>query len=161
RSHLPLFGPELSSSLLATRPVDWAVRDARVPSIKIRTTQHQACDYLEPRRGILLADQQRLGKTLTAILAHDPARGPLVVVGPLPSRGVLLGWLRRVYPETPIAALTGRKIDGSELKKPIIFVHYDVVHKWQALMKIGTLVLDEAHALTNKDARRSKACGVL
>jgi len=85
-----------------------------------------------------------------------------VVVAPLSARGVWLGWIKRVFPGVPVVALVGKKIDSQiKAQGPIVFVHYDIVHKWQALVKIGTLVLDEAHALVNKDTKRSKAVAVL
>ena len=99
--------------------------------------------------------------TVTCLMAHDPARGPLVIVAPLAARAVWLGWIRRVFPGVPISALTGKTIDPQALKHPIIFIHYDIVNRWQALVKIGTLVLDEAHALVNKDSKRSRAVALL
>jgi SWI/SNF-related matrix-associated actin-dependent regulator 1 of chromatin subfamily A len=103
----------------------------------------------------------RTGKTIIGAMAHDPKRGPLVVVAPLSTRAVWLGWLKRIYPGTPIAVCAGRKIDKDLLKYPIIFIHWDLIKSWQVLMPIGTLVLDEAQAITNKDTRRSMAAGLL
>jgi len=97
--------------------------------------------------------------TLTAIMCHDPARGPFVVVAPLSTRGVWLGWLKRVFPEHAdnIGVLRGRKFDPELVKKPIVFAHYDIIAQWMNATKIGTLVFDEAHVLTNRTAKRSLA----
>lgn len=142
---------------------DWAARTARFEAlgIKPRTTQHQAIDFIEQRPGILLADDMRVGKTLSCVGSHDPTTGPLVIVGPLSSRAVWLGWCKRVFPGVPIGVVTSRKFDDSVMSRPIVFGHYDVIHKWQSLRKIGTLVFDEAHALSNPDAKRTMAAGVL
>lgn len=141
----------------------WEARDrnAAFCGIKLRTTQHQAIDFISQRRGTLLGDDMRVGKTLSAVWSHRPSDGPLVVVAPLPTRAVWLGWIRRVFPELEIGVITGKKYDAEILKRPIVFGHYDIIHKWQAVFPIGTLVLDEAHQLSNPNARRTLAAGLL
>ena len=162
RSHLPLVNTtEALVAIAPTSHFDWEVRDRRIAPYKLRTTQQQALDFIAPRRGVLLGDDMRLGKTLACIMAHDPARGPLVIVGPLSTRAVWLGWLRKVFPDVPVAVLTGKKFDPAKLKFPIIWGHYEIITQWQALFRIGTLVLDEAHALINRKAKRSFATALL
>ncbi len=99
--------------------------------------------------------------TLASLMCHDPARGPCVVVAPKSTRAVWLGWMRRLWPETPIGVAIGKKLDKSIIEKHLIFIHYEIAAQWQALFKIGTLILDEAHYLTNKDSKRSRACVLL
>jgi SNF2 domain-containing protein/helicase-like protein len=168
RSMLALLETPEASQFLLSRGCDssvWASRDAWTERLgfKLRTTQQQAIDFLSTRRGGLLGDEQRLGKTLSAIMCHVGVRGPLWIIAPLSTRAVWLGWLKRVFPQHAdnIGLVTGRKFDPAILKKPIVFGHYDVIHHWQGCHKIGTLILDEAHLLTNKDARRSEAAALL
>lgn len=164
RNHLPLLQhPEAIKICTERQAGDWVARDRKTEALgfKLRTTQQQAIDFIEPRRGTLLGDDMRLGKTLTAIMSHDPARGPLVVVAPLSTRGVWLGWIRRVFPETPIGICIGRKIDREKLGQPIVFIHYDLIKDWQTAMPIGTLVLDEGQAIVRRDTKRTMAAAVL
>jgi hypothetical protein len=99
--------------------------------------------------------------TGSCVGAHDPARGPLVVVGPLPSRAVWLGWFKRLFPGVPVGVAIGRSFDTQVMHQPIVFAHYDVIQHWRAMFKIGTLVFDEAHALSNPRAKRTEAAVVL
>lgn len=163
RSHLPIIPTDEAIRLLhkhENRPETWAARDVRTKALgfTLRTTQQQAIDFIQQRRGTLLGDDLRLGKTLSAIMSHDPTDGPFVVVAPLLARGVWLGWLKRVFPDAAVGVLTGRKFDRSLVEgKDVIFVHYDIIKNWQVGMTIGTLVFDEAHALTNHKSLRSSA----
>jgi SWI/SNF-related matrix-associated actin-dependent regulator of chromatin subfamily A-like protein 1 len=164
RSHLPLLNA--ASALHYLTRVDgsgWSARDERTKALgfKLRTTQHQAIDFITARRGTLLADEQRLGKTLTCLMSHDPSSGPLVIVAPLSTRAVWLGWIRRLFQGIKPSVLVGKKIDPTKLKAPIVFVHYDIVHQWQAVMPVGTFVMDEAHLLANQKSRRSKGSALL
>lgn len=166
RSHLPLIEhPAASQELLrlASYTVDWEARNRRTAPLgfMLRTTQHQGIDFITNRAGTLLGDEMRLGKTLTAIMSHDPARGPLVVIAPLIARGVWLAWLRRVFPGVPIGIMTGKTFDPAKVSQPIVFGHYDILPQWQAVIKIGTLVFDEGHALVNPKALRTKAAYIL
>lgn len=162
RSHLPLLetGGQFRGALAKEA---WSARDEKYAKlgIELRTTQHQAADFIEPRRGALLADEMRLGKTLSCLISHDPVRGPLVIVAPKSARAVWLGWMRRLWPGEPIGIAIGTKLEKHVLEKKLIFIHYEIAAKWQAIFKIGTLVFDEAHAITNPQAKRSVACALL
>ena len=167
RSHLPLLTtPEALALLTHVEPSDWDVRTrwAQERGFTPRVTQHQAIDFIAARRGTLLADEMRLGKTPTCVMSHDPDRGPLVVVAPLSTRAVWLAWMKRCFPELPIGVLTGtskHKIEPERLRQPLVFCHYDIVKHWQSTMRIGTLVFDEAHQLCNPKSDRSKAAVLL
>lgn len=141
----------------------WGDRDRITEPLgfKLKVTQHQAVDFIRARRGTLLGDEQRVGKTLAAAFSHDPASGKLVVIAPLIAREVWLSWLRRIWPDTPIGVMTGRTFDPVEARKPIVFGHYDVLYSWQSGDHIGTLVLDEVHWLANRNARRTRAATLL
>lgn len=162
RTHLPLLtAPEALALLSEVKAGDWAARDrwAADRGFQFRTTQHQSIDFMSLRRGTLLALDMRVGKTAAAVGAHDPARGPLVVVAPLSTRGVWLSWMKRCFPDLPIGVLTGKKkLEKERMQQPIVFCHYDIMKYWQTVMRIGTLVLDEAHLIVNRNADRAKAC---
>lgn len=171
QTHLPLLDPALAEGYRAsnTQSSDvWAARDAWCAErgFKPRTTQHQGVDFARDRRGVLLCDEMRIGKTLTALLMDAEWRqrhqgstpyGPLVIIAPLATRAVWLGWARRLYPDLDIGVITGKTYQQETLRKPIVFGHYDVIHKWLAVFDVGTMILDEIQSLTNPDALRTKA----
>lgn len=97
-------------------------------------------------------------------MCHDPASGPLLVVAPLATRSVWLGWMKKRWPEIEPLVLRGRRDDPTMLTdKPLVFVNYDIVSGWQnfGLRRIGTLILDEAHIISQKRTRRTQACLLL
>lgn len=100
--------------------------------------------------------------TLSSLMCHDPMSGPLVIIAPLSTRGVWLGWAKRVFPQATIGVLAGKKFDRTKIDgKDVIFAHYDIIKYWQVAMPIGTLVFDEAHLLTKPTSLRSKAAAFL
>jgi SNF2 family DNA or RNA helicase len=160
RSHLPLLDdPEARRIILPSERPDWAARDALTAGrgFRLRNVQHAAVDFIVQRRGTLLGDEMRIGKTLAAIMAHDPASGPFVVICPAMVRPVWISWLNKVFPGEPIGVFEGRTFDPKVVQHRLIVGHYDVLAWWQSARPIGTIVFDEAHALTNRDARRAKA----
>lgn len=94
-------------------------------------------------------------------MCHDPKRGPLAIIAPLSTRGVWLGWAKRVFPELSVGLMTGKTFDRSKIDHPIIFGHYDILRHWETDLKIGTLIFDEVHALTKPSAKRSVAAQFL
>ncbi len=142
-------------------PRDALVARLAERGITPRATQLDAAEFLGKRRGALLGDDMRLGKTLSALMAHDPADGPLVVVAPLPARGVWLGWMRKLWPDTEIGVFTGTKFDTETAKKPLVFAHYDILRFWQRPSEYGRVVFDEAHALTNHRTKRAIAASII
>lgn len=163
RSHLPLLDDPEAARILAPTAISdqWLARDlvTNLRGFKLRTVQQQGIDYIAQRRGVLLTDEMRVGKTLTAIMSHHGSK--LVVVAPLSARGMWLGWLKRVFPDSEIGIMIGRDFDPEAMSKPIVFGHYDIIHSWQGLFKIGTLILDEAHYLINRSSRRALAASLL
>lgn len=184
RNHLTLVEDPSAALYLSTPSQSshiWTERDdwCEGRGFKLRVTQQQAVDFARPRRGILLCDDMRLGKTVSALLCHrewqalydegalraNPFRrayGPLIIVAPLSTRAVWLGWIRRLWPEAKIGIITGKKFKPEVLtQNDIVFGHYDVISRWQTLLDIGTLVLDEVHALSNPRADRTNAAVLL
>jgi SWI/SNF-related matrix-associated actin-dependent regulator 1 of chromatin subfamily A len=171
RSHLPLLvrqHPEAAQALVLPPP-NLALRIARdqktEPSgFRLRGYQHEGVEFINNRRGTLLADQMRMGKTLTAVAAHDPDRGPLLVVGPLAAREVWARWMRLCHPGREPIIVKGRNYQPDQLRDAdCVFIHYDILPFWQnfGLRRIGTLVFDEAHLLSNKQTKRTKAAQLL
>jgi SNF2 family DNA or RNA helicase len=166
RSHLALLDDDRSArALREIGPKNdlWEERDQTTERLgfKLKTVQHQAVDFIRSRRGTLLGDEMRVGKTLAAAYSHDPALGKLVVVAPLMVRAVWLSWLKRIWPGEDIGIMVGKVFDPEQANKSIVFGHYDVIYNWQSGNRIGTLILDEAHVLTNRNTRRSRAAILL
>ncbi len=132
---------------------------------KLRPHQEEGVDFLCSRRGTLLADGMRIGKTGQIVAAHDPDSGPLVVVAPLATRAVWVNWFKRRWPDMEPAVLTGREYDPSRVRDAkAIFVHYDVLPGWVSMgigRRIGTLALDEAHLLSNRKSKRTQTALVI
>jgi len=199
RSHLPLlakFHPEVENFLAecgsrmrseSDRSSDRAAFDALTEpnGWKLRSYQHDARDFIRARRGTLLADAMRVGKTASATSSHDPELGPLLVVAPLATREVWLSWFRRRWPDIRPLVLSGRTLNKIDPKKPVksrrdrgfdllegdrfdskqladaklIFCNYDILGAWKDLngRRIGTLVLDEIHLISQRSSHRAEA----
>jgi SNF2 family DNA or RNA helicase len=191
RSHLPLLArqhPEVAALLESLRtPSDHGAFDQQTIQLdwKLREYQHEGRDFIRSRRGSLLADQMRMGKTAQLVSSHELDEGPLVVVAPLPTRDVWLGWFRRRWPEVRPLVLRGRRVVYDDPKRPIrhkkdrgfdvlegerfdedvlknapiVFLHYDILAAWKNFgnLRIGTLIFDEIHLLSNRNSHRSRA----
>lgn len=172
RSMLPLIESDEAMRWLAAYQLtpdkveqikEWERRNEHTGPLgfKLKTTQQIAVDFIRARRGTLLGDEQRVGKTLAAAYSHEPEMGKLVVICPLIAREVWLSWLRRIWPDTPIGVMTGKTFNPEEADKPLVVGHYDILYGWQSNRKIGTLIFDEAHWLVNPKARRTRAATLL
>lgn len=133
----------------------------------LRGYQHVAREFARDRGGVLLGDQMRLGKSPTTISLHDPARGPLFIIAPLATREVWLEWMRWRWPEKNAVVLKGIKYDPDVVRSAdLVFAHYDVIVPWMSAphalgRRIGTLVFDEAHILSNHRSKRARAALLL
>lgn len=198
RSHLPLLAkthPEAANFLTEVRSLsrsesdrasDRAAFDATTQpnGWALRSYQHTGREFIRARRGTLLADAMRVGKTATATSSHDPELGPMLVVAPLATREVWLSWMRRRWPDIRPVVLSGRTIEKDNPKKPVtpkrdrgfdllegkrfdpkqltdaklIFCNYDILGAWKELngRRIGTLVLDEIHLISQRVSRRAE-----
>lgn len=164
-THLPLLVDQFDQVrpfMPAALPADPEAREAldaetMKRGFALRLHQHAALEFMLSRRNTLLADEQRVGKTLAALMAHDPRRGPLVVICPLMVRQVWLTWINRVFPDLSVGVMAGKKFDPAVAKNDVIVGHYDVLYGWQGEHRSGTMILDEAHLLANARSRRSTA----
>jgi SNF2 family DNA or RNA helicase len=180
RSHLPLFTQPITIEANyseGTYAAAWSLyrnpNDQILPldtfrralaKMSPRDYQRVGAKFLRSRHGALLADQMRLGKSLQAALSHDPKDGPLVVAGPLNVRPVWLKLFRLLWPEVPFVALDGRQYDKQTITgAKLVYVHYDILPTWQTYdwKRIGLLVLDEIHVLSNSKSLRSQAASLL
>lgn len=163
RSLLPLIRDHEDVSRILDRPFDEAGRQARDAlteplGFKLRAHQHVGVDFGRNRRGSLIADSMRLGKTLQTIMTHEESDGSFVVICPKIAREVWKDWLYRRYPgltEADLGILEGRTVEPDQIRKPFVIAHYDIIKYWQGYGKnIGTLVFDEAHVLSKRESHR-------
>jgi hypothetical protein len=89
RTHLPALGLVV--------PVDDAPSPHKYGEDVLRSYQKLDRDFVSARRGVILSQEQRVGKTPTAMYAHEPNDGMMVVVGPLASRLVWHEWAARRF----------------------------------------------------------------
>lgn len=141
----------------------WKQESCQVPSVEnvqLRPHQVDAIRFVNSRRGSLLAYEMRTGKTAAAVFAHDPSRGPLLIVAPLNVRSVWLDWIHRRWPLAEPYVVEGLTYDRDRfLRSGIVFVHYEVLRKHTSMgITPGTMVLDECHLLANPRSQRTKAC---
>lgn len=130
---------------------DWGLRPHQVAGVA----------YIKSRRGTLLADEQRVGKTPQIMYAHDPDDGALVMVGPLAARATWHEWAARRFGKCVDAlagrecsicervraiggslapsfvALSGRTLTAEQLcaaqQARVVFMHFAIVPTWRQL----------------------------
>lgn len=160
RTHLPLIDTPEARELLRTDTLAMTGYHGFTP----RLWQLEGAKFIRNRRGSLLADVPRLGKTATALMAHELADGPLVVVGPLATRPVWLAWFARRFPDEPVEVIEGRSYDRDRFAgAKLVWMHYDVLDWWSFVGRqhLAKVVFDEAHVLSNYKSRRSSGANVL
>lgn len=166
RSHFPVIGhveAPINGYVRGLAAKEWTRRLQAERGIALRPYQAEDLPFLVERKGALLAYEMRLGKTVPSCAAHNPNDGPLVIVAPLAAREVWREWVERVHGEPPWILQT-RTVEKPPIDAGAYFVHYDILEAWTALFagnKIGTLIIDEAHYLQNRRARRTNAMHVL
>lgn len=156
-THLPLLGFQTPPALGAALP----------PASGLRPHQIAGVNYIRSRRGTLLADEQRVGKTPQIMYSHEPDSGTLVIVGPLAARAVWHEWSARRFGhcqkqecsicsrlnvewklQPSFVAGVGRTFAAPTDVPKVLFCHYAIVPSWRELfahIPIGTLAVDEAH----------------
>jgi len=164
RSHLPVIGYQ----------VDYAFRTPFVFNRDpiLRPHQVEGLQFLISRRGSLLADEPRVGKTVQAIYAHNPNDGIAVVVGPIASRLAWHEWAVRRFgwcsnEDCHLCGTLATKCGVSVTQRPgfhaiehmkfkpeallerkpqVVFMSFSTARGWMDLanaMPIGTFILDE------------------
>lgn len=115
--------------------------------------------FLMARKRAILADEMGLGKTRTAIVAareHAPD-GPYVVVCPA---SVKLNWRREIQAVEPHALVQVVDRDPVDPQARWVVVNYDRLNRHvEALEKTNpaVVIVDEAHYIKNRLAKRSKS----
>lgn len=128
----------------------------------LRDYQHDDLPFLLNRRSSILGYEMRLGKTATATCAHDPANGPLLIIGPLIARDVWRNWVEKVHGFAPVALESKNDIPLPGF--PAYFCHFDILDAHSAFLqtlKPGTLVIDEIHMLQARRSLRMSTCSLV
>lgn len=121
--------------------------------------------------GALLADVMGAGKTAQALRAAKALNQRTLIVCPSFVRGVWEKELGKWWPEASYGVLEGVKETHDIPPWLVTICHYDILHAWvpRLLAWMGgprdvstpgpkTLILDEAHFVSNSKSRRSTAC---
>jgi superfamily II DNA or RNA helicase len=111
----------------------------------------------------LLADEMGLGKTVQvlALLASRPLEERSIIVCPASVIPVWLGEIKRFHPELQASVLTAEN-DFTKNPEPKLWIssytqlrrHADLLSK----TKFGYIVLDEAQAIKNPEAKTTQTC---
>lgn len=141
-THLPLYA-ESRDKLFA------------VPSDSIgKPHQYYGMQFIRGRRGTLLCDEPRTGKTLTAVISTETDRYVLIVC-PKFVIPVWVQWIKYAYPEAPITIATKRQAQAFTGKYTII--SYDLLASWQRQFEFDTVVIDEIHLLYTSKGKKNQA----
>lgn len=136
--------------------------------LELMPFQVAGVEWIERCKGrALIADEMGLGKTIQALswLNLHPDHRPAIVVCP---NSVKLNWKAEaerwlIDPNDRVEVGAGGKPKPTILKSATILVlNYDILHRWvEALGKVAVAILDEAHYVKSRDARRSGAAKAL
>ena len=136
-------------------------RDIRLPHGR-ELMLHQAQliqSAADGHRTFLLADEPGLGKTAQALLAAQAADAfPLLAIVP---NVVKTNWAREASIWTPNRQVTVIHGDGDDVNgfADIVVVNYEILDRhvgWLGEFGFGTMVVDEAHFIKNKQSQRSQ-----
>jgi len=129
----------------------------RVIPTAMKNYQIESVAFIEKNRRVILADEQGLGKTLSAIVCIDP---PAIVVCPATLKHNWLNEIARWRPDLTTAVLTisgGEAPSVAERKRASVFIlNYDIIAKhlsWLVELGAKTLIADEAQYLKNLGVR--------
>lgn len=134
---------------------------------KLRKYQQRGIEMIcgQASSGVILADVMGLGKSVQALIAARELGGHVLIVCPSFVRGVWHKELAKWWPEAKVEGLEGLKpIDGRDLWANVAVCHYDIIHAHVEDMLawgVNTIIIDEAHFLSNEKARRSVAAKTL
>ena len=118
--------------------------------------QVEGVAWLMDRTAALLADDMGLGKTIQALCAL-PARAPVVVVCPAVVKGVWQAETAIWRPGVVVRTLSGRGSFRWPVAGELVILNYDILPDDAPAPPAGTvLIADEAHALKNGRAQRTK-----
>lgn len=121
----------------------------KIPDV-MRPYQIEALDFIEKNGRVILAFEQGLGKTMTAIVATDT---PAICVVPALLKVNWVNELSQWRPELSTTLVEGSKPPPMQARKAdVIVINYDILDKhleWLLAFGAKTLIADEAQALKN------------
>jgi len=119
--------------------------------------QVDGVNWLSHRIGAILDDEMGLGKTVQALTALD-SNAPVLVVAPAIAKGVWAREAAKWRPEFTTDILKGRQSFRWPKPGEIVITNYDILPKDKPTdPPAGTIMIaDEAHALKNNKAQRTK-----
>lgn len=118
--------------------------------------QEVARDFLLKNQRVILADSPRIGKTLPAAAA-SLANLPALIVCPAIVKNVWKDAFISLNPLKSIRVISGKKDAENVGGADIVIINYDLLASIKNIGKFQTLVLDEAHRIKSRQAKRSKA----
>lgn len=127
--------------------------------LALKDYQQVAVPFLVTRRHALLADEMGVGKTATAIAAADTLGAENILV--LVPGGARINWADEFRKFSPFDRDAVVMLDGSARPAPLTVCSYDLLRNPKlraALMAVpwDVLILDEAHYLKSRQAKRTK-----
>jgi hypothetical protein len=164
RSHLAMLGytVPVSEGEVPAEPGAKILRPHQVTGVKFIRAPG--------RPGVLLTDEQRVGKTPQIVYAHEPRDGVLIIVGPVASRMAWHEWAARRFGRCALDACTicdrAQAVKGDrpsfipiekmafepekllERQPYVLFASFATIRGWQnlyAYTPIATFAIDEAH----------------
>lgn len=129
--------------------------DLAARGMRLYPFQREGVRWLTTRRTALLADEMGLGKTVQALIAI-PHGAPVVVICPAAVKGVWKAEAKRWRPELKPYVCAGRGSFAAPGPGEIAIVNYDILPEEPGLHPGTVVVADEAHALKNGRAARTK-----
>ena len=112
---------------------------------------------LKREGGAILADDMGLGKTAqtigTWLALGSPA--PVLVCAPASVRRTWVDQLKRWAGLTPVLVETGKQAGQVALDCPVVITSYELAMKLPRLFSPRMIVMDEAHLLRGRSAKRS------
>ena len=122
----------------------------------IQGNEGWARDPARSKRGVLIADEQGLGKTVQSLATVEAVNAyPLVVVAPT---SVRLNWRREIEKWLPHRSVTvAYGTEPHDISADICVVGWDTLHGWAGQVPVVSAVFDEAHYAKNPASRRTQA----
>lgn len=118
--------------------------------------QHSGVEWLSAQDGGLLADDMGLGKTVQALIAA-PEGDPILVISPAVAKGVWVREAAQWRPDLVPVLLKGRGSFRWPKPGEMVVTNYDILSDDIPPAPANVVVIaDEAHALKNPKAARTK-----
>ena len=144
-------------AVAASKAVDAAVEIPAPPGLSYLGYQKAGVAFALQRPGTLIADEMGLGKTIQAIgvINADPKIQKVCVICPA---SLKINWHRELSKWLTRPLSVGIVEPGCWPTTDIAVVNFDIIHKFPTKANYwwDLLVVDEAHYLKSKDARRTK-----